>query len=184
MQTKKIIATVAAGLLMSVCVQAQTEPEFVGSVFLLMPDSTTIQLERQNAVGGETTNAASYVPYVGLFAGKTKTMSKVEGVASPVRVSAGTAITLIMRVGDNTLDPTLQLSVFKLEQKKTFRFVETAQYTLTSTTQGKIQYFPFTAKKFGQSSYIVTLTGLGAGEYAVIQAGSVGMFHLFGVNSL
>ncbi len=67
------------------------EPEFSGNI-LYVQDTTGIKLEQQTASGSTKSNAAAFVPGVGLFAGKVKSKNYVQGISSPVQIKAYSSI--------------------------------------------------------------------------------------------
>ncbi|HUW07000.1 MAG TPA: hypothetical protein VMW01_12140 [Williamwhitmania sp.] len=175
--TKKLTLLIALACLTSVAV-AQQEPEFIGNAVAVLSDSTTIPLEKQTAYGSARASASAYIPIAGGFIGKAKITSKVNGSASPVSLSPKDgAIRIIVRVSNNSLEPSSVVNVFKLSVKKDYRYVEAT----SGIPNNGIEFISYDARKFGESSYLLVLSGMQPGEYALTLDGSREVFHLFSV---
>lgn len=148
------------------------EPEYVGNVSYV-GSSEGLTLEKQRA----STKVRS-----GMFTIKGSNI--VKGVASPVRVSSGGAVRFILRAATNDVDPVQVVNIFQMNSntKKKYRQLEVSKAGAFGERGMNIDFIPFTSKKYGKSSYLITLNNLAAGEYAMTLDGSRGMFNLFGVD--
>lgn len=160
-----------------------TEPEFSGVILMVQNDSTGVPLEKQK----------SYVATKGMsFAGigKGSVVNLVNGTTSPVRTKSKTKLTFIVKVKDNSIDPTQIINLFKLEKNSDNRYVVVQKSKAqgwvgasAGATTMDINFLSFTAKKYGTSSYIITVDpSIEPGEYAMTIEGSRFMFNLFGVD--
>lgn len=100
-----------------------------------------------------------------------------EGKNSTYSISAGEYINIIYREADNLTDPQELLRVVRLGNGKKDRKIrwKTMSYGLLGSKDAtKNGYLPFEGKKYGESSYLITIPGssLEKGEYAII-TGSV-----------
>lgn len=140
------------------------EPEFIGEALLIRGDSTTNQLEKTLATYTVKANATMYI----FGMGTVKARIEVPGAKSAVRTNSGD-ISLIVRANDNLSDPMSIISVFKYNIKKGKRRAEIASAgTFTGTASGNLNAVGFTSKKYGESSYMITIPALAEGEYGII----------------
>lgn len=140
------------------------EPDFEGEVVGVYPDGTTKRLEKQNTrikTGGSV--------YVACFAvNKTKTKVLIEGGAASVRFRSDEPLQLIARAKDNNSDPMSIVRVFRMKSNKKQRSAVIAAAGTFNTTSNDMEYLPFEAKKYGESSYLLTFEQRPAGEYGII----------------
>jgi len=158
-----------------------TEPEFIGNI-LFVNDTigVGVKLEQQVCSLSSKSNAASYVPFVGLAAGKSKTMSVVNGSSSPVKIEKKEKIQFIVKVANNSVDPSTIINIFKLTSEKDKRTLELASAKVIGGSKaGDIQFIPFQGKKYGESSYLIEISSLEQGEYAMTLAERRDLFHMF-----
>lgn len=162
------------------------EPEYLGNIIFVTDSSNFIKLEKQKVGSKAKANAAAYVPYAGLVAGKVKGMNTIQGAKSSVRIEKKSNLNFIIKVSDNRIEPFELFNIFKLEQnvKKDYRFLEVASTsTFGGSSSMEIAYIPFSAKKYGESSFIIEIQEeLAPGEYAITIEGSRDIFNLFGIN--
>lgn len=145
--------------------QEVSEPEFVGEVLMLSPDGTVQPLEKSTILQRTRANASAMI--VGI--GKVKTKIIIDGPAASVRIPADGEHKLIVRAIDNNTDPMRIISVFSFNVSKKNRQAEFASVsTFGSVKNNKLKYLPFTAKKYGNSSYLLTLSEMPEGEYGII----------------
>ena len=132
-----------------------TEPEFSGtSVFVNDTIGKGILLEQQTATLSESFVTVKYAVKVccaTVFADTINTQ-------------------FIVRVSDNSINPQDQISIIKLKIEKTKR---TWNATKPETVEFKV-------KKFGASSYLITVPKLTLGQYAILFKNS-NTVNLFGV---
>jgi hypothetical protein len=156
------------------------EPEFVGNVVYI--DSVKIvPLEKQRVVGKAKAGATLYVAGVG----KVTASNVVTGARSSVRIPKSKIVSFIIRVKDNSTDPTTIINVFKLEQnqKKDNRFINVSSHgTFKGASSSDIAFITYTGSKYGVSSYRIDLADLQPGEYAITLDGSRDVFNMFGID--
>ena len=160
-----------------------TEPEFSGTIIYVNDTiGSGLKLEQQTCSSSSKANGASYVPVVGMFAGKATSKGIVQGSTSPIQIIKAPKTYFIVKVSDNSVDPVTVINVFKLNSEKETRSVIVATAKMTSgTTAGNIDFLKFNGKKYGVSSYILELDNLESGEYAMTLANSRGIFNMFGM---
>jgi hypothetical protein len=156
------------------------EPEFPGTiVFVNDSIGEGVRLEIQNCYTKASGSASLYVTGVG----KAKAFSVVNGAKSNVRIGAKSNLKFLVTVKDNSVNPTSIINIFPLTPKKDKRIIEVG----TSTTfggveQSTIPFLQFTASKYGNSSYLVELSNVAPGEYAITLPDSRDLFNMFGID--
>jgi hypothetical protein len=154
-----ILALLFAG---AVNAQEVKEPEYTGEVFLIA-DTGFVKLDKHLA--GTRTVAPTGLLLTGV--GKVRTQLQVPGCCSTVFVNG--EFNLIVKNNDNSIDPMSIIQVFKLEPKVNWRRAELSSVSaLGGYKDNNLSYVPFNAKKYGVSSYLVSLSNLEPGEYGVI----------------
>lgn len=142
-----------------------SEPEFAGEVLVVDANGGTKKLEKQTVQLRTRTNAGAML--VGI--GKRKTKITIEGSSAKTQLNGADKICFIIKAIDNRTDPVSIVSIFRLESTKDKRMAEMASMsTFGSVKTNKLEYLPFDAKKFGESSYYVQLTEQPVGEYGII----------------
>ena len=133
------------------------EPNFIGEAMLFnAEDETTTLLEKQTV---QVTTKNQMVVL-------TQNMV-LDGCCAGVRTGAG-KIQLIVRAVDNNSDPMSIIQVIKFDAKKKKREAELASVGYGGAKSGKLNLVKFTGKKFGTSSYLLTIPNIGPGEYGII----------------
>jgi len=154
---KKIaIILIAAIASFGLFAQNVEEPNFIGEALLLNADETTTLLEKQTV---QVTTQSKMVVIVQNMV--------LNGCCAGVRTEAG-KIQLIVRAVDNNSDPMSIIQVIKFDVKKTKRLAELASVGYGGAKSGKMKLVSFTGKKFGTSSYLLTIPNIGPGEYGII----------------
>ena len=172
---KKLIFSITA-LVLTASVHAQQvtvqEPEYKGQVAVINADSTTTLLQKENGVHKAKSSAFSLVPIPGAsLLDRTKAYLTVKGAESPNKISSK-KFSLIIRVKDNSEEPKNAFGIFKFETKKKerrFKMADIGFGSASATTN--FTTVDYEAKKYGSSSYLVTLHDLPAGEYGVVANG-------------
>lgn len=162
------------------------EPEF-GGIVVYVNDTigSGIRLEQQTASIKTTANAATYIPFADVVAGKAKTKNVVKGNASKVVIFEKNKVKFIVSVKDNSVDPSTNINIFKLVSEKDTRTLELASATIVGGTQsGEIAYIPFSAKKYGKNSYIITIDKMEEGEYAITLSDRRDLFNMFAIKQI
>lgn len=140
------------------------EPDFVGECFYLKNDGSTMKLEKSRTVARTKANAGLYIAGIG----KVRTEIHIETPKSTSRIK-GNNIKFIVKAVDNLSDPMSIISIFKFEEKKKYRKAEIASAgTFTGSTGNDMNYIDFDAKKYGESSYLLSIDNLKPGEYGII----------------
>jgi hypothetical protein len=149
------------------------EPEYVGNI-LMIQDNSGIPLEKQRA----SNHARS-----GFL--KAKSSNIVQGAQSSVRAATGENLTFIVRHSTNDVDPVQVVNIFKLTSdiKRDYRYIETGSRGMFTGDSMKIEFLPFSSKRYGKFSYQLTISQpLSPGEYAMTLDGTRDVFSLFGVD--
>lgn len=142
-----------------------SEPEFIGEVFFVNPDDgTPVKLEKQTVMMRSRVNATGIIFGIG----KAKTKMVVEGTSAAVRLDGSKPIQMIVRAVDNNTDPMAIINIFRFECSKKQRLAELASVsTFGSVKTGKLDYVSYSGKKYGESSYLLTLDKCEPGEYGI-----------------
>jgi hypothetical protein len=76
------------------------------------------------------------------------------------------------------------VNLFRLGKdiKKERRTIVTGTVNFNQSTAADIDFIPFQASKYGQSSYLLQVYELPPGEYAITLDGSRDVFNMFGVD--
>lgn len=137
------------------------EPQYLGNICFINSDFSLTELEKQRMGSESRANAATYVPVAGAVAGRGKSSNTVDKAQSPIRIKKANEYTFIAKVNDNRIDPFDLFNIFKLESnnRRDFRTIEVARTSRFGGTRAmQIDYIPFSAKKHGESSFIITIT--------------------------
>jgi len=138
----------------------QQEPEFVGEVNYLDGGQAAVPLEKQRIVLKTTDE-------VFVVRGKIK----VPGAKSPVRVPSSGKLQFVVRAVDNHSDPISIVKVFRFKAKSKSRKAEVWSVNFWgNTSRNDMAFVPFTAKKFGTSSYLIEIASVEPGEYGITVA--------------
>lgn len=130
----------------------------------IFPDGSAKKLEKHNVQ--MRTGGSVFV--AGFAVNKAKTKVIVDGGSAGVRFQAGEPLSLIVRAADNKADPMSIVRVFRMKANKKQRSAIIAAAGTFTTTSNQMDYLPFEAKKYGESSYYLTFDQTPAGEYGVI----------------
>jgi len=141
------------------------EPDFVGEVLLVTSDNTATLLEKSPAQF--KTQAGATVHIFGI--GSVKNRIIIKGCCSKVRTNKTEDIKLIVRSIENYTDPYSIINVFQFESKKKERRAElSSTSTFGGTSDNNLMFIPFTAEKYGESSYLLTISPEKTGEFGVL----------------
>lgn len=145
------------------------EPEYIGQVVVLNADSTTTLLQKETATVKTKSSKWGMIPIPGSgLLDKAKVKLTLKGKEAPVSVKAGTII-LIVKAASNETDPRQVFGIMKLDVEKKARTFPMGDYSLMGGSNTTLSYnnVQYTAEKYGNSSYIITISNAEAGEYAV-----------------
>lgn len=142
---------------------AQTipEPEFIGEAYLVNLDNPMYRkLPKERGIVRATN-------FMGNF---TKRIILSEG--SPLQISDRINIGVIIRVADNTYDPTSMFQVFKLPvngyNQRVIELSRVSAGSYLAVGEGNVKsYVDFTAEKYGESSYLLRFP-ISEGHYGII----------------
>lgn len=162
---RKVILVVAMMLMASAVVGQENEPEYIGEVGVLKTDGTFAKLDREI---GDLTSGFSW------SANSARAFwLEVAGGKAKSRFPLGSPLQLVVRAVDNNSDPLTIISIYRLKAKKKSRSVllgEDNSGTIMKSRTNSKDLIRFTGKKYGVSSYLLTLTDLAAGEYGIVVA--------------
>jgi len=140
-----------------------TEPDFVGESFQLKSDGSFIQLDKEI---GDFTSGVSW------SSNSWNALSlEIAGGLAQTRFSSSEPFQLVVRGVDNNSDPLTIISIYKFKAKTKKRSVvlsEDNSGTLMKSRTNSKNMIRFSGKKYGTSSYLITLKGLKVGEYGII----------------
>ncbi|GHB69803.1 hypothetical protein [Persicitalea jodogahamensis] len=140
------------------------EPDFVGESYLLKTDGSFSQLDK--AIGNFTSGLS-------FSSNSFNALSlEIDGGKAQARFSSGEPLQLIVRAVDNDSDPLSIITIYKFKAKKSTRSVliskDNSGTLMKSRTSSKDIVLFNGGKKYGTSSYLITLKGLATGEYGII----------------
>ena len=168
MQLKTLLG--AALLLLAGAAQAQTipettpEPEFIGEIVTVRPDGTVAKLEKQSVQMRTRANASAVIFGIG----KAKTKIIIDTPEAAVRLKGDNDIRFIVKAVDNATDPISIINVFRFETNKKKRLAELSSVSsFGSVKSNKLERLRFSAEKYGEKSYLLTLVDKPAGEYGI-----------------
>ena len=155
------------------------EPDYVGTILLLDESGKVLEsLENQKVATRSNLSASTFI--VGI--GTAKTRQYVKGKSSPLRIKKGKVL-LIAKVINNQANPNEIIEVFKLDQGRKDRSVVVSEgHTFGGVKSNEIDFLPFKAYPYKDSSFLIELNIDQAGEYAVALNGSNMNFNLFGID--
>lgn len=159
----RVISSLILIVLLGLAVIGQVEPEYIGEANLLKADGTFAQLDKEigDFSSGMSWSANSF---------NALSMEVVGGQAKR-RFKSGEPLQLVVRAVDNNSDPLTIVSIYKFKAKKKKRTVlisEDNSGTLMKSRTNSKDLVRFSGKKYGASSYLVTLEDLAAGEYGIV----------------
>ncbi len=165
---KRILLLLTLGVLISGernFVTAQTlEPEFEGEVVSVFPDGSARKLEKHNV--RIKTGAGVYI--AGFAASEQKTKVVIDGNAASVRMDGSQPVELIVRAKDNKADPMSIVRIFRMKASGKNRSAVISAVGSFNVSSNTMEYLPFNASKYGESSYRLTFDKRPTGEYGVI----------------
>ena len=139
------------------------EPDFLGECLLVDGDEGVTldkefcKVKKSKKIGWST---------IGLK--KAKTQIEIKKNAAQTRVPAK-EFQLIVRATDNKYDPFTIVKIVKLEVEKKKRKTEITEEDSTGgMDESEQEFMKYSAKKYGNASYLLTIKNPEEGEYAVI----------------
>lgn len=140
-----------------------SEPDFIGESYLLKTDGSSVPLDKEI---GDFASGMSF------SSNSWNALSlEIAGDKAQTRIPSGEPLQLVVRALDNNSDPLSIISIYNFKAKKNKRSVviskDNSGTVMKSRTNSKDQ-IRFSGKKYGTSSYLITLKGLEVGEYGII----------------
>lgn len=165
---KNIIAVLLFFTLLSNNVVSQTmEPTFIGEVYAIDGKSIVL-LEKKRASIETKAGASMYI--VGM--GKISSKVTIDKSNSDIRLEPNTELKFIVKSRDNNIDPISVVNFFKFihtSQRKNSRYAEVSSVgTFSGASSNNFDFIDFKAEKYGESSYLITVSKLEVGEYGII----------------
>ena len=151
-------------LLQSITAIAQTnEPDFIGEAYLLNEQGENMPLDKE---------IAAYTEGVSWKANSWNALSlEVTGSKAQTRVAQERSVKLVVRAMDNNSDPLSIITIYRLRSKRKKRITvlseDNSGTLMKSRTHTKNQ-LSFVGKKYGSSSYLLTINGIESGEYGIV----------------
>ncbi|MCR2030567.1 hypothetical protein [Alistipes timonensis] len=164
---KKLFCTALFGLFLG-GISAQTpqiaEPDFIGEVVTILPDGSSSKLEKETVLLRTRANASAQIFGIG----KAKTKLIIDTPEAAVRLKGDDDIRFIVKAVDNATDPISIINVFRFETNKKKRLAELSSVSsFGSVKANKLERLRFSAEKYGEKSYLLTLIDKPAGEYGI-----------------
>ena len=150
--------------------QSTYEPEFIGETNLLCisgSDTISMALDKENAK--IKSKAGAYLYLTGI--GSVKTRIHVEGNTSSCVAKPDCAYRLVVRSANNDTDPNTFIQLIQFEVKKNERRCEIGKInTFKGSSSGTEQLIEYKAKRYGESSYLLSFDPVVPGEYGVFMS--------------
>ena len=160
---KKTILLLVTTFTMYLNVSAQEvtveEPEFAEETLLLLSDTQGETLAREDGFFQFSRGWS-----------KVKTMLVLSGIRSKSYTAKGKTTTrLVIKAKDNLTDPHSFINIFKFEVKNDERRYQLSEAGLGGKYKtNNLSSINYSAKRYGESSYLITLNGLTPGEYGIV----------------
>jgi ribosomal protein S6E (S10) len=157
-----LILTTVLGNQLTLMAQV-SEPDFIGESFVMKTDGTYSQLDK--AIGDFTSGMS--------FSSNSFNALSLEiaGGRAQARFPVSQTLSLIVKAVDNNSDPLSIVSIYKFKESKNKRSVliskDNSGTLMKSRTNSK-DIINFMGKKYGTSSYLITLNNLKSGEYGIV----------------
>lgn len=168
---KRFVFTIAlVAMNIAAFAQRNVEPEYIGQVVILNADSTTILLPTENMSPKTSSNMLGYIPVPGAsLLSKSKSDLVMKGAEAKTVVD-GREVVLIFRAADVNINPADLFAITKFEVKKKNRFITLAEGNLITGVKSNTNFNTenYEVKKFGNSSFMITLKNLAPGQYGVM----------------
>jgi hypothetical protein len=158
------------------------EPQFDGNI--IYANDTVgdgIQLEKLESL----TKASSTLKT--LMNGKATIMQYVKNCCSAIRINQKGNLNFLVPFIERQ-DPVEYIKVFKMTSEKKIRTINTIENKMKVFGTGDPEqidtdFIKFTYNKYGERSYLITISSLSVGEYAItVNSGKYGTFYLFGID--
>lgn len=165
---KRIIsALLILSFAMSVNAQQITveEPEFGEQTLFLKSDSEGVLLPREKAMIKTRIGASLYLTGIG----KIKTRITLPEEDSSVLLKQRSVYRFILKAEDNKTDPNSFITIFKFQVKGDKRQALIGEVeTFTGVSDNMLNNISYQAKRYGESSYLISIDNLKPGEYGIL----------------
>lgn len=140
----------------------ENEPDFIGEAYLLNEQGTCKQLDKE---------VAAYTQGMSWKANSWSALSlEIAGGKAQTRIAQKRVINLIVKAADNNSDPLSIITIYRFRAKKKKRITvlseDNSGTLMKSRTHTKNQ-LSFVGKKYGNSSYLLTINNIVPGEYGI-----------------
>lgn len=132
------------------------EPEFIGEALLLKSDNSTLKLDK-------SIPKATFKHGLG----SAKVFIEIPGCCASARISNTKPIKIIVKAVDNKTDPMSIITIVNLQKKKKLRRGEIFSAGMIGASTNNLKYIQFSAEKYGESSYLLTINEIVPGEYGI-----------------
>jgi hypothetical protein len=170
---RKFFFTLMLSLVFALGVQAQAtipEPTLAEQTLILTSDTGGALLDTENG----TLKVKSGTSPSLIIAGKVKATLTLQGVASISKDRGGKTTRLIVKAKGNATDPNSFMDILKFQVKgKERRYQFAGTDTPSSSETGNLSRIQYNAKRYGQSSFLITMDNLTPGEYGVVFRDSI-----------
>lgn len=142
------------------------EPEFVGEVYVFNRENPKqyAQLMKERAVTRTSASVSTYLTGIGRATSKLVLKSAMSDLTIPNTLKYA----FIVKAENNNYDPASLIQLIKFDVFPNERRSELSSVATWGTIkQNNKNYVPFSAKKYGESSYLI-VADLGVGEYGFI----------------
>lgn len=147
--------------LLSINAQEQTmkEPDFADEVISINQNGNML-LEKS------LVQMKKSVDIIGI--GSPKTIMIVDGCCAKTKIPKSTSSQLVVRVADNNVNPESIIKIIQFDNKKKERIAELSENgTFDETSGNKLTLVPFSAQKYGNNSFFLTLNTNHSGEFGI-----------------
>ena len=141
----------------------ENEPEFIGEAYIIDAQGSTRQLDKE---------IAAFARGISWKANSWNALSlEIEGGAAKTRISKDQSIKLVVKATDNNSDPLSIINIYRFKVKKEKRITVLGENNsgtlMKSRTNTKNQLY-FIGKRYGTSSYLLTIDDIEPGEYGIV----------------
>lgn len=170
---KKFFFTVLLSIIFAP-LYAQQEPEFIGEVLVFGAKGKGAILLPKESVNGLKANALSFSSF-----GQISQKATINGGASKAQFDIEDKLQFIVRSANQDLDPVAYLKIIYMPRKKgqierifssSEAFVVNIGFATSYNETTHQNQVSFTAKRFGENSYLVEIQNPLPGEYAFVTA--------------
>lgn len=138
------------------------EPEFSGTIVFADTTGSGKNLETATMTVKTKGNASLYITGIG----KATSFGIVKGKTSTCVLAAQPVLYFVYRAESNSINPKDVIQLVRFSPSKDGnRVMPIVSASTFSSTSNEVVSLDFVAKKYGQSSYLVSVTDLAPGEY-------------------